>query len=99
MTILSAVGRVVATGLKLFAWVHEVADLPHQSLMAIDYGLGAGAILVETRRGHLLLDCFDRRLGLGDAGFESGDSSLTGAGDLLLLPRLGVDAFLFLVIL
>jgi hypothetical protein len=79
--------------------MHEVADLPHEALVAIDDRLGTGAILVKTGRGHLLLDLADCRFGLGDPGFERRDPRLASPRGLLFLSRFGVDAFLFVVIL
>ena len=40
----------VGDGLQLFPLVHQVADLPHEGLMAIDDGLHGGAILVKPGR-------------------------------------------------
>src|SRR5947209_14092239 len=31
--------------------MHEIADLPHEGLMAVDDRLGAGAIFIKTGRG------------------------------------------------
>src|SRR3954471_10182721 len=77
--------------------MHEVAALPHQGLVTIDYRLRAGAVFVEAGRRHLLFDFADGGLGLGDARLEGGDARLTAAGRFLFLARLGVDAF-FLVV-
>ena len=67
--------------------------------MAVDHRLGAGAILVKPRGGHLLLDLADGRLGFGDPCFERRDPRLARTGGFLLLARLGVDALLFVVVL
>src|SRR5207245_1679289 len=67
-------GRGAAARLQLFPWMHQVADLPHQRLVAIDERLGGGAILVETGRGHRRLDVADRALALGDARLEIVDA-------------------------
>jgi hypothetical protein len=79
--------------------MHEVADLPHEALVAIDDRLGTGAILVKAGRGHLLLDLTDCRFGLGDAGFERRDPRLARPRGLLFPTRFGIDALLFVVIL
>jgi hypothetical protein len=64
---------------EFFPLIHEVADLPHQGLVAVDHRLGAGAIFVEAGSRHLLLDLPDCRFRVGDARFERGDPGLPRA--------------------
>jgi hypothetical protein len=65
--------------------MHQVSDLPHQRLVAIDHGLGGAAIVVEAGRGHLRLGVAEGLFAFGDARFEGVDARSTcllGAGDL-----------------
>jgi hypothetical protein len=50
--------------------MHEIADRPHERLMAIDDRLRRGAVLVESWRGHRALDVADGVLAVGDACLE-----------------------------
>ena len=80
--------------MQQFPLMHQVADLPHQSLVTIDQRLGGRAIVVETRRGHRLLELADRRFAFGDARLELIDALLVGLRLALTLARFGVEAFL-----
>ena len=92
-------GGKVAEGVELFPLIHEIADLPHQALVAVDHRLGAGAILLEPRGRHLLFDLPDGGFGLCDAGLQCCNSRLAGVGDFLLLARFRVHALLLVVAL
>ena len=74
--------------------MHKVSDLPHQSLVTIDEGLRGGAIVVEARRGHGLLELADRGFAFGNACLELVDALLVGLRGALTLPRFSVAAFL-----
>ena len=87
-------GGAERRGLQLFPLVHQVADLPHERLMAVDDRLGRGAVVVETRGGHRLFDLADRRFGLGDPRFEPIDLRAPRLFGARASPRLGVRAFL-----
>jgi hypothetical protein len=60
--------------LKLFPLIHEIADLPHERLVAIDDWLGGRAVIIEARRGHRLLQLPDRSLTFRDARLEIVDA-------------------------
>ena len=69
--------------LKRFPLVHQVPDLPHQGLMAVDDRLGRLVVLVEARGRHRGFELLDARLGLCDSGLELLDPPLPGFGLLL----------------
>jgi len=83
--------------LQFFPLVHQVANLPHQRLVAVENRLGGGPVVVETGGGHRLFEFLDRGFGFGNSRFERGDAIEAGLYRFLLFPRLGVDTFLFLV--
>ena len=58
--------------------MHQIADLPHQCLMAIDDRLCGSSVVVEARRRHRPLDLADGALAVGDLGFELIDSCAMG---------------------
>jgi hypothetical protein len=60
--------------IELFPLMHQIADRPHERLMAIDDRLRCGAILVESWRGHRALDVADGVLAVGDARLELVDA-------------------------
>jgi hypothetical protein len=72
--------------------VHEIADLPHQRLMAIDERLGGGSIVVKARRRHRLLDLADGLLGGGDARFQLLDLRAARLLGARLPPRLRIGS-------
>src|SRR5688572_23884899 len=78
--------------------MHELAELPHQGLMAIDERLGLVAIVVETGRRHRRLDLLHRLLVLCDLRFEVGDLRLDFLRALLALALLGLLALALFVI-
>src|SRR5690606_11863087 len=80
-------GRVL---LQRFPLAHEVADLPHERLVAIDGGLRRLAVVVEPGRGHGLLELLDLGLARGDARLEIGNALLQRFGRALLLAPLGL---------
>ena len=73
--------------------MHQVSDLPHQSLMTIDQRLRGGAIVVEARRGHRLFELANRRFAFRDARFELIDALLVRLRGALTFARFGVDLF------
>src|SRR5262249_48034941 len=76
--------------------MHEIAHLPHQSLMSVDDWLRSSAVVVKTRSAHGLFDLADGALGVRNSGFELVDSRTTCLFEPRAPPRFGVDAFLFL---
>ena len=93
ITIPSAFGGGIDERLQLFPLVDELADLPHQGLMAVDHRLGVGAVVVETGGGHLRLDVPNRRLALGDSLLERLDARLARLRRPRPLARLPVGPF------
>ena len=83
--------------LQFFPLVHQVADLPHQRLMAIDDGLRCGAVVVETGRRHRALDLANCLLAIGNARFEIVDPRAPRFHSLLATARLRVGAFFLFV--
>ena len=67
-------GGQVGRGLEFLPLMHQIADLPHQRLVAVDDGLGRGAVVIEAGGGHGLFDIADLLLGRGDPGLEILDS-------------------------
>src|SRR5581483_6021648 len=63
------IGRV----LQFLPLVHEIPDLPHQRLMALDNGPGRFPIVVEPGRRHGLLELANRTFDLRDSGLEAID--------------------------
>ncbi len=55
---------------KLFPVMHELAELPHQGLVAVDERLRLVPIVIKAGGRHRRLDLFHRLLVLGDAGLE-----------------------------
>ena len=53
---------------------HQVADFPHQRLMAIDHRLRSRGILVETRLRHRRFELLHLGLGRRDARLEIRDA-------------------------
>src|SRR5262245_40184018 len=76
--------------------MHEIAHLPHQSLMSVDDCLRSSAVVVKTRRAHGLLDLANGALGVRNSGFELVDLRTARLFGPRAPPRFGVDAFLFL---
>src|SRR5439155_15822169 len=93
ITIPSAFGGGIDERLQLFPLMDELADLPHQGLMAVDHRLGVGAVVVETGGSHLRLDVANRRLALGDSPLERLDARLTRLRRPRPLARLPVGLF------
>ena len=83
--------------MQFFPLVHQVADLPHQRLVAVEDRLRGGPVVVEAGGGHRLFELLDRGFGFGNSRFERGEAIAAGLYRFLLFPRLGVDAFLFFV--
>jgi hypothetical protein len=77
--------------------MHQVADLPHQRLVAVEDRLRRGSVVVEAGGGHRLFELLNLGFGLGDSRFERGEAITPGLYRLLLFARLGVDAFFFFV--
>src|SRR6185436_1539131 len=75
--------------------MHQVADLPHERLMTIDDRLSCGAVLIEPRGRHRLLDLADGLLGLGNACFELFDLGLAGLLGAGRAPRFRIGPLLF----
>ena len=59
-----------------FPLVHQLAVLPHQSLMLVDHALSRGPILVETWGGHLRFQVLDRRFGGSNSALQVGQAGL-----------------------
>src|SRR5215207_4144406 len=55
---------------QAFPLVHQLADLPHQRLVAINDRLSGVPLLVEPGRSHRRFELGDRALPIGNAGFE-----------------------------
>jgi len=87
-----------AAGLQLFPLMHEVADLPHQGLMAVDERLRGGPIVVEAGRCHCCFDLPDRLLAFGNARFEVVDARAAGVDGARVLAGFGVGALFFLMV-
>ena len=85
---------VFIVSLQRFPLVHQVADFPHERLMAADERLGALAFLVEAWGGHLGLDVPNRLLALGDSSFELCNPALTLLDLAALAAGLAVTSFL-----
>ena len=73
--------------------MHQVAELPHERLMAIDQRLGLFAIVIEAGRRHGGFDFFHRLLAIGDPRFEIGNLSLKFLRGLIALPLFGSLTF------
>ena len=65
--------------------------------MPIDDGLSGGAVFVEARRRHGLLELADRGFGFGNARFELIDALLMRLRGALAFARLSVGLLLELV--
>src|SRR5579862_3901693 len=65
---------VSCLGLQRFPLIHEVTDFPHECLMAAGGGVGGGAVVEESWRGHLGFEFLDRAFAVGDARFEVGNA-------------------------
>ena len=70
---------------------HQIPDLPHQRLMAIDHRLGGVRIVVEAGRGDCRLELLDLRLPVGDAPFQFRDSLVQCIGRTLLPFAVGIE--------
>ena len=77
--------------------MHELADLPHEGLVAVDQGLCLVAVIVKTRGRHGRLDLLHRLFALGNPGFEVGDLGLPALDVLIALALLGLIPFSGLV--
>src|SRR5882762_12004764 len=75
--------------LECFPLRDQVADFPHQRLVAIGEWPGRLEVFVETGRGHGRLELLDLRLALGNARFEVRDALLKGVDSALALSPLG----------
>jgi hypothetical protein len=72
--------------------VHELAELPHQGLVAVDEGLRLVAIVVKTGRRHGGLDLLHGLLALCDLRFEIGDLRLDLFRALIALALIGLQS-------
>src|ERR671918_2848465 len=84
----------IARRLKRLPLVHQIADLPHEGLMAVDNRLGGRAIVVEAGSRHRLLQFPDRGFALGDSRFEVIDTRTMSLQRALPLARLGIGFLL-----
>src|SRR5262245_40421478 len=75
--------------------MNQVADLPHQGLVASDRGLRGGAIVVEAGCCHRTFDVLDRLFGLRDARFKLVDSVASRFFGASFLASLGIGPLLF----
>jgi hypothetical protein len=74
--------------------MHEVADLPHQSLMLRGRALGRLPVVIKAGRGHGGLEVADALLALGDTGFEVRDAALPFVLRAAFLSGVCLGAFL-----
>ena len=79
--------------------MHEVADLPHQGLVLLDYRLGGLAVVEEARDRHGLLELAQGLFGLGDTALQGLDAGLASLKLPALPFCLGVGLFFGLVLL
>jgi hypothetical protein len=85
-------GRVLGgVFLEGFPLSHEVADFPHQRLMAIDQFSGALAVVVKAGRGHRGLELLHARLALGNTAFQVGNTLLQRFEAALPFLSVGID--------
>ena len=75
--------------LQRFPLGYQVADLPHQGLMAIDDLLRAFPVIVEASAGHPGFELFDQRFPFGNPTLEVGNPLLKGLCLAVLLAALG----------
>ena len=73
--------------------MHQIAELPHERLMAIDQRLSLFAVVVKPGRRHGGFDFFHRLLAIGDPRFEIRDLSLKFFRGLIALPLFGSLTF------
>src|SRR5262249_27391127 len=78
-------------------FVHQVAHLPHQGLVAIDDRLGGLMVLVEAGSGHGGLELLDAGFRLGDPGLELLNPPLAGLRLFPCTPGFCVRLLLLLV--
>src|SRR5215471_17345885 len=76
--------------LEGFPLAHEIADLPHEGLMAIARLLRGDVIVVEALPRHRRFELLDLRFALRDARFEFGDARFQRADFLVLAAAFGV---------
>jgi hypothetical protein len=79
--------------LKRFPLAHQIAHFPHQGLMTVDDRLCRLVVLVEARRGHRLLEVFDRLLAVGNPALQFVDPLAAGVGRFSFTPSLGFLPF------
>ena len=91
-----SVRREVGCRLQLFPLVHQVADLPHQRLVAVDDRLRGGAIVVEARAPPSSVRCSRMALlALGDSRFERLDPRAAAPARLAARLRASASARFF----
>jgi len=76
--------------LQGFPLGYQVADLPHQGLMAIDDLLRAFPVIVEASAGHPGFELFDQRFPFGNPTLEVGNPLLKGLGLAVPFAPLGL---------